>query len=366
MKWFPNNFIAKNEDFIDFWSTYLEDNSKKILYILGKGFDSRMNEGISKLLRLRKDLNLSCYVINIDEGTHSPTKEYSDQVSQNFKQLTSLLLDKCIKTIEIKMSERRRWVGGRRIAGNFAAYNTIQEYTDIIIDISAMPRSIYFPLINQLLKLLEKEKESKINLHIVVAEHFGIDNNIKAVELDDTSSYMFSFSGQMEQYALNDSPIIWFPVLGEGKEDQVSIIYKTLISTFNNVDIEVCPVLPFPSFNPRRVDNLLIEYHRQLKQLEVEPKNIIYADEQNPFDVYRKIREASLNYDEVLEPIGGCRKVMSTLSSKLLSLGALIAAHEGEMAVAFVGSQGYSLISDNADLDHQNELFEVWLVGEPY
>lgn len=232
--------------------------------------------------------------------------------------------------------------------------------------------AVFFPLINQILIVLAYNdiREKKINLHVVVAEDFSQDIRTSAKELDENASYMFSFFADMELESHADSPIIWFPVLGEGKQIQISTIYKLLEPRIFNREIEVCPVLPFPSRNPKRVDNLIMEYHRFFVEHNIESRNVIFADEQNPFDVYHQIRNAGLHYDVALEPLGGCRKVVSATSSKLLSLGALMAAREGKMAVAFVGSQGYTL--DKKEKEKESaigddcELFEIWINGEPY
>ena len=50
------------------------------------------------------------------------------------------------------------------------------------------------------------------------------------------------------------------------------------------------PVLPFPSKNPRRSDNLMQEYHEFFTDHHLtSAQNFTYADEQNPFELYRKI-----------------------------------------------------------------------------
>jgi hypothetical protein len=294
--------------------------------------------------------------------------ENKEKASLNLEALQQVLKEK-VHLIEVNLNESEAesnyTVQGRQVADYLSTYSKLSSYTDIVVDISALPRSIYFPMINQLIKLCGKQ-----NLHVIVAENSGLDLTIKANELEESANYMFSFSGEMQLIALNDLPVVWFPVIGEGKTAQLERIYRTIKdNTKNPKTIEICPILPFPAKNPRRVDNLIAEYHRLLLEgFEVEPRNIIYADEKNPFDIYRQIIDAAKLYDEALKPVGGCRKVVSVLSSKLLSLGALIAANEGKMAVAYVGAQSYT-INDSSELVQNLEsdtLHEVWLLGEPY
>lgn len=366
--WWPNNFFCGGAKFTSFWSEYLSRDTRRILFIMGRGFDDRMNMGIKEIIRCNPAVAMTCMTINFNEGDNSPSKNYEEKVQKNFKELEAIMKG-TIHQVEIEMLDNKRRTGGRKAAELFKEPKSIAGFSDIILDVSAMPRSIYFPLINRLLKVCRVilGGGQKINLHIIVAESSTLDIRIVASELDENASYMFSFGGQMELKSLEDLPVIWFPVLGEGKLEQLKIIHKLIKNSSQELSIEIYPVLPFPSRDPRRVDDLIAEYHQiLLEQFEVEPSNIIYADEQNPFDVYKQIRDAGERYDETLRPLGGCRKVVSALSSKLLSLGILIAAFEGIMAVGYVGSQGYTKLGGDQYTTQPAELFEVWIEGEPY
>lgn len=371
MKWWPNHFLQRGVDFDAFWKEYLNSGQKNILFILGKGFDPRMNCGINQMLGFEGEFKLTCMVINFQEGEFSPSRAYTDDVVFNFEQLERLLNGRhALIEKELKMIEGKRRIGGRKAAELFSDKEILMRYTDIVVDISAMPRNIYFPLINQILVLLDKAdiKEQGKNLHVIVAEDFSQDIRISAKELDENASYMFSFSADMELEDSAETPLIWFPLLGEGKQEEINTIYKLIEPTVRNREIEICPIFPFPARNPRRVDDLIIDYHKFFEIHNIEPRNIIFADEQNPFDVYRQVRNAGLHYDVALKPLYGCRKVITATSSKLLSLGALMAAQEGDMAVAFVGAQGYTLDEEKKEntMDVDCELFEIWLAGEPY
>ena len=95
------------------------------------------------------------------------------------------------------------------------------------------------------------------------------------------------------------------------------------------------------------------------------PRDFIYADERNPFDVYRQIGELAADYDQSLKPLGTANTVVSTNSSKLLSLGVVLAAFEHRLGVAHVEPTTYR--QGPMPVNHEaNELFEVWLTGEAY
>ena len=104
-------------------------------------------------------------------------------------------------------------------------------------------------------------------------------------------------------------------------------------------------------------------------QLRIDPRNIIYSSEYNPFEVYRQIRKATLQYHEVLGLIGGCKVALSALCSKLMSLGVLLVGYELksydslQVGIAHIECQGYAMPPSTV---HSAEPVGVWLAGECY
>jgi len=236
--------------------------------------------------------------------------------------------------------------------------------------ISAMPCVIYFSIISKLLFLFDQIYDpdggkSPFNIHVVVAEDVGLDKRIREEGIDENASYLHGFSSALELQATAGIPKVWIPVLGEGKEAQLTRIYDHVKPD------EICPVIPSPSLDPRRGDNLLIEYRELLfDQLRVEPRNIIYASENNPFETYRQISQTVTHYVEALQSLDGCKAVISSVSSKLLSIGALLASFElkknGYMVgISHVESQGYRMQPSDPGTTHE-ELYSLWLSGEIY
>ena len=156
---------------------------------------------------------------------------------------------------------------------------------------------------------------------------------------------------------------VWLPVLGEHQEPYIRSIYEFLAPN------EVCPVLPFPAKNPRRGDDLLLELRRLIfDTIEVEPRNFIYADERNPFDLYRGLCRLSDRYTKALAPVGDVSVVTSVHGSKVLSVGALLAAYEKDLMVVSAGPTGYR-IQPGIEIDKvttDDHLMCLWLDGEPY
>src|SRR5262249_28573925 len=160
------------------------------------------------------------------------------------------------------------------------------------------------------------------NLQVVVCENPELDSIILAEGVMDPAPISGFISG-LTQDARPAEVRVWAPVIGEGQGAQLEALYHYLEPH------EICPVLPFPARNPRRADSLIIE-HRQLlfERMEVEPRNIIYADETNPFDVYRALCRLNARYGEAIAPLGEAKIVTSVHASKMLSLGVLLASWE--------------------------------------
>ncbi len=340
---------------------------------MGEGFDFRMNLGIQSITKNCPDLDINCYLIKYDEGKSSTSRKYKPQVKENLEVLHSLLpADKIIdKKIDLWSSEgsKKKRVGDQNVAAIFKNQALFESYTDIIVDISALPRGVYFSLIGQIQAMLDEYYgESLINFFIITAENANLDSQTKEFLPDSELSFVYGFKGGSELTS-DKKQTIWLPILGEGTAHQIRAAYEKIKPN------EICPVLPFPSKDPRRSDALLIEYHQLLfDELDIEGHNIIYVPEQNPFEVYRTLSQTIRDYNETLAVLKGCDIVISTFSSKLLSIGALLCAYEFKalssikVGILNVDSSGYEI--DQAALEknivNHSELFLIWLAGEPY
>jgi hypothetical protein len=360
-------FLRQGAEAREFWEEYLKGVGKKTLFILGLGFDPRMNLGVRMLVDAGAQLD--CILIKFDEGANSPSREHEDLVKTNYEGLCSIVPQSKIKDISIPI-----WAEGMRVGpyNSASAFNAsdIQEYTDIIVDVSAMPIGIFYPMVGKLLSLVDnfRQEGRNINLHLIAAENAKIDEGIMVDGLDEDANYLYGFTGIIETESASESPKIWIPILGKNQKEQLQKIWNLI-----NPE-EVCPVLPMPAANPRKVDDLLLEYREFLfDNLRLESSNFIYASERNPFSLYREICRTIIHYNMSLEPISGCKVTISPLSSKLLSIGAMIAAYElknigSGVGVALVDGQGYRI--DNALKTDQEtkrtEIFTMWLAGECY
>ena len=373
-RWNPY-VLLHDETVKELWTDHFDKGDRKVLFILGKGFDGRMNLCIESLLDKCPGLDLASLLINFDEGKSSNSHEYADLVTENVKELEELLKDKELKHKSIQLwnssGKKRRRIGDREAANIFNDYDSIKDYTDIIVDISALPRGIYFSMIGKLLSLIDTYCINfSINLFVCVAENASIDNLIQENSIDEDIDYLYGFGGEISLEANSDKPLIWFPILGETKAMHMRKAFSKITEAKDRL-YEICPTLPFPSKDPRRSDTIFNEYYELLfDELNIEPQNIMYVHERNPFEVYNKLSEAVGNYQDSLEIINGCKVALSTFSSKLLSIGTLLTAFENQDSVGVlnVDSQGYKIVDKNSlkNLKSESEIFVTWLTGIPY
>lgn len=372
LRWNPNVMFTDGK-IEEFWKQHFS-SEHKLLLVLGKGFDARMNLTLLRLMYIQPNLKIECILVEFDEGNSSPSHKYQSLVDENMTEFHKIIAGKNfeIKKIPVRggSASKSRIVMDRKATGIIGSFKEIEKYTDIIIDISAMPRGLYFSLIGKVLSLLDKNPDKKQNLFISVAENVEIDALIQESEIEEDLTYLHGFGGNIDLESEKEKPLIWFPILGEQKLAHVNKGAGKIMEDVNRL-YEICPILPFPSKHPRRSDALLMEYHELLfDTLDIEPQNIMYTMERDPFQTYVQISNAIMNYQESLDVIKGCKVALSTFSSKLLSIGTLLVAYEHQEFVGIlnVNSGGYTIIDEAKmkTLKNESELFVTWLTGSPY
>lgn len=363
MQW--DEYVMKSGPQHDkFWSDYFLVK-RDILYVVASGFDPRMCDGIESISKKGGDGRRDCRLVRFYGPSDSTALSYKHLVEDNVHNLHRLKNWR-VQAVELapKLS---RDIDIQRKAADIITDDDNTTYTDIIVDISSMPTQIFFPLLG---KALQKLSENNLtgkrnpNLFVVVSEDTIIDRAINKMGLNEEAHFIYRFFGDMELQAKESGPSIWIPLLGENRADELNRLHQKIGPA------ETCPVIPSPSGDPRRGDAMLLEYRDMLRKIGIDPRNMIYASEQNPFDVYRQIRNTIMHYDRVLKPINVYRFAISPLSSKLMSIGAFLAAHELthkekiRPGIGLVSAKKYRF--DGADEKRNPSLFTIWLHGDCY
>ncbi len=374
MRW-KNYILNQNtKNCINFWENYLK-NKKDILYILGLGFDPRTLNGIKLIYNIagigKRDVLSVRYFQSKEEEKNNIT---TSEVSKHQMELESFLQTKQaeheVKPIIIRDEQKSiASIKANNIVENF---ERIKSYTDVIVDISAMPRGVFMPLINKLLKIIDENGCGKINLHIIVTENYRMDSLIVDQGVEQSAEFIYGLSipniTLIQKYKE-----VWITIIGEHQLEQYEKIRNSLDP------VSTCVILPFPSKQLRRGDELINAYQDKiLNDKDFDIKNILYADEQNPFQVYRLIRNTIERHRLSLKIFDGAKVIISVLSSKLLTVGAFLAVYESKsleiknkdlkVGIKHVDSISHKFAADgeSAEILEHNELFHMWLTGEPY
>lgn len=262
--------------------------------------------------------------------------------------------------------------------GTEEVLRAVTDQTDIVLDVSSMPRIAYLSLMLALLQRLVPNRHtavplaaSGINLQILVGEDADLDSKIQSEDPSNELVLIPGFASALQTESTSDWPLVWFPVLGENRVSQLQKVLDDQIPD----SAEICPVLPHPSRDPRRGDRLLIEYKVPLFDARETPlTNVLYAHESNPFEAYRQLLGAMKRYKRSLSVIGGCRLVVTPLASKLITLGAALACYEmkldivnGDYGVAIPYAEPKRYVVSSAALRASKpDVSAIVLTGEAY
>jgi hypothetical protein len=359
-RWDPY-VLHRGPELGDHWQSRISTEARVAL-IMGVGFDPRMCMVLRLFAEVAPDASVSVYTVRFDAPGDVTARRMADE---NARLFSELLGDRSATGIVID--------GGgidataRSAAGAIRSLDQFGDVTDVVVDINALPRSVFFPLVAKLLYLCDARSAGAPNLHVIAGDAANLDAETSITGIDEHATWLHPFGGTFGVEATALVPRVWMPILGENTELQLERISRLVTPR------EVCPLLPFPSKNPRRGDDLYDSYRGILfDQLRADSGTVIYADEANPFQVYRRLRLSTERYHETLQPLGGCKTAYSALSSKLVAMGALLVAYELrdelEVGIADIGGQHHQLNRYIAieEAEESAQLVGLTLFGDSY
>lgn len=358
----------------------------RVLYIAGRGFDTRavvvLQRFIQCLRESRCDVEKAELLLVGIEG-YELSRELLDQTDRN----AVALQDEFRSIGETKFVTSKDDVDGdiEEVSANSALHrctknvlDAVGDHTDIVLDVSSLPRILYLSILLALLqKLVPDKDEGKallakgVNFQVVVAEDPKLDSLIRSEDPRSDLVLIPGYSGALRIESVRHWPLVWFPILGENRIGQLQ---KIMESDVIPPLAEICPVLPHPSRDPRRADQLLVEYRTPLFDASQTPvSNVLYAHESHPFEVYRQLSGAMKRYLMSMRIMGGCHLVVTPLASKLITLGAGLAcfemkpsAHE-DYSVAIPYAEPARYVATSRELAAADpELAVLVLTGESY
>ena len=351
-RWDPC-IVHSGDDVDRFLADYLGGSDRRILLVAGAGFDPRACAVADRLC----DTEAVTQALLIKEERPNPLQELSDRANANEAALLAILVERQVQSIDV-FGPDGAVVGGRNVV-NILRRVGLDSTTDVVVDISALSVGTSFPIIRYFVERIVHGTGSA-NLHVFVAHDPHLDAGIRA-KASDTPGFVHGFKGRSTLYDSMDAARLWLPQLATGRR-------RALTKLYDFVDPhDTCPILPFPATDPRLGDELAEEYLTELESTwEVDTRNIVYADEGDPLDLYRTILKLDDLRQNVFAATGGSMLILSPLGSKVMALGALLAALDRDLPVAHLEPIGYELEASVPEKIDPPSLIHIWLEGDVY
>jgi hypothetical protein len=368
----------------DLWERMFERRPLRILYISGRGFDTRaqttLNAFVECVQRSESILQKAELLLVGFKGYQlsDELRRQTDENARSLEQTFSLLGGTTNVSISSSTEGEEDITASTALRmGTTEVLRRVSDQTDIILDVSSLPRVVYLALMTGLLKKLIPNKQEPnslwangVNFQVLVAEDPLLDSQIRSEDPSNDLVMIPGFSSALHAESVQDWPLVWFPILGENRITQLQKVLAEIPDS-----AEICPILPHPSRDPRRADRLLVEYKVPLFDSRQTPMtNIFYVHEAHPFEAYRQLFGAMQRYRKSMLIIGGCRLVVTPLASKLTTVGVGLACFnmrpagsEQNYGIAIPYAQPTRYMIDSADfLASSPEVCTLLLTGEAY
>ncbi len=249
-------------------------------------------------------------------------------------------------------------VGGRNACKQVAHWLAETPYRDLVLDATGMSRGTCFPIAKQ---LIEHARKVGARVHLLVADSSPSGATVRSVS-GDRGDWIHGFHGEVDTDAWAEALRLWVVQLTENSDNVLSRLFTDL-----GMPSEVCPIVPFPSADPRRGDRLLFELRsRWLDDWGETPLNLIYAHEADPTDVYWSISQLHTARQQSLAGAGvSFVTILSPLGRRLPSIGMLLAALEFELPLYYLETVGYS-VSGVLPMDSDRQPEHLWCFRFPH
>lgn len=352
-RWQP--CVNHRPDEIDgFVAQYFRDVDRKILLLAGAGFDPRA-KSVTELLRTHCERPPDG--VFVKEERPNPDPVLVEEAESNLESLVACVENSKLLETAVFATDGAV-VGGRTVLRELAAID-LTLYSDVVIDGTALSIGISFPLVKY---VLEQAASTGQNVHLFVADMPPLDRAIQP-QLADRATNIHGFRKVNEFYSAAAGAKLWLPQLAPSCGAALQKIFDEVQPS------DTCPILPFPSGDPKLSDRLLAEYLPELENTwGVDAGSLIFADENDPLGLYRTILRIDDERALAFEALGSSLLILSPLGSKMLAVGALMAALERDLPVYYVEARGYEVDWANAPaIDVRSpSIRHVWLAGEVY
>lgn len=359
-------YHAKADTATKFWKDYLKGTGRQACFVQAIGFDPRGAAFLESLDDTqRSDISVA---LTLELEYKKNQADIDTLVEANRKSVEKHLGKARVlqQKISIATDEKAGTRKTQTVVRQFLEKEA-KNCTDIIIDINSMPKSVAMTAVAVALRYCDRrENQHRINLFVVVLHDPELDSRIRSTDIFFDPFLHAEFLSGFENENTDAIHSIWMPILGEGRANQVKKIQQAKWAPQ-----DILPVVPSPSRDPKAADRLLLEYGGVLNAEEGSPTtaNVLRVSEENPIEAYEGFLSTIQEFVRVYEVLGGCRVLVSSHSTKLLSLAALMAVYEARQGTcpgasyAFVEGGGHKYEGTPSG---KSQPYVVWLTGEPF
>jgi len=340
--------VRHDEDNVPaFLAAYLADESRNAVFIAAAGFDPR-SMLFARLIAAAAGKRTAAVALR--EERPSASTDLLNQGDVHEAEFKSLFAQSTTLRFPIFAAEDLAVVGGRKFVAELNRYD-LSGVTDVFLDVSAMSVGIYFPVFCLLLQQTEK---LHINFHLLLTSNPDYDRLAVPTYTDRIDSpHGMSFEADVlgERRSPNEGRL-WLPQLRIGTNQECARIFDAIGPD------DVCPILPFPSRDPRTADLTAMAFASEFDLWDVDPRSILLASDSNPLDVYRSI----IRLSEARLPVFGetlSNIVLTPMGAKATAVGMLLAAYELHLPV--VTSEVLSYSWANEQLPAAERLVHLWI-----
>lgn len=348
----------------EFLATFFADEARHVLVIGAAGFDHRSSSIVAILSRVAAARMKGIF---IREQRPEPSERITKLAETNEAALRGLCKSVEIVNVDVFDARDSAVVAGSQAVKLVGQRISLDDFTDVVIDVSALSIGISFPLVRALFERARSQRDRAVpvNIHVVLMSDGACDEDIEREFIDKVATVQ-GFAGQLGLTARRDKIArLWVPQLSSRKRPATQLIYRHLFERAPLLD--VCPLIPFPSNDPRRGDELTIEYIEELEGAwAVDERSLIAVAEEDPLDVYRVLLRLDDTRREVFRALGSSEIVLSPIGPKAMALGCLLAAIERDMPVVYVETLRYGEPQIGPSRPSNGRLLYFWLYGEAY
>src|SRR4051794_3035799 len=211
--------MARGPAFDTFWAAHGAEPGRNVLFIAGRGFDPRAPMALRRLTAAAEACPVDVVALRFEDELAADSPEQEKAAEANWQAFNSIVAGRGkveSRTVKFR-NEKRDSIADRSAANLFADEAAVVPYTDLVVDVSAMPRVVYFPLISRLIYFHDARRQcgkAAPNVHLVVSEDPRADTLIREHGVEEEAKFLHPFEGPFNREAKGEQRTVWIPVPG--------------------------------------------------------------------------------------------------------------------------------------------------------